>query len=32
MVQKRKNYITYNLSELTEVEVMKNIFEKWKKF
>ena len=30
--KKEKNYITYNLSELTEVEVMKNIFEKWKKF
>ena len=30
--KKEKNYITYNLSELTEDEVMKNIFEKWKKF
>ena len=30
--KKEKNCITYNLSELTEDEVMKNIFEKWKKF
>ena len=30
--KKEKNYITYNLSELTEDEVIKDIFEKWKKF
>ena len=30
--KKEKNYITYNLSKLTEDEVIKDIFEKWKKF
>ena len=30
--KKEKNYITYNLSELTEDKVIKDIFEKWKKF
>ena len=30
--KKEKNYIIYNLSELSENEVIKDIFEKWKKF
>lgn len=30
--KKEKNYITYNLSEISESEVIKNILEKWEKF
>lgn len=30
--KKEKNYITYNLSEISESEVIKDIFEKWEKF